>query len=252
VHLFAPRTAWRGGDDPAQIDFLLGAPALGRATLEIVGPDGSVIRSFASDTTTAATPPRPQGGMPGEESNRPAGPAPATRSVPVSEGLHRFEWDLRAASTGGRGAGPTVPPGQYTVRLTIPGERQLTTPLTVDVHPRLVADGITASDLQAQYELSTRVAQLNTDVQRLQADIRAARQRLEGNRRALAALDALEQRVVTQSGQAYAQPMLAAQVSYLNGIVGRGDNRPHRDAYIRFDELRAEADAIRALLQRIR
>jgi hypothetical protein len=138
------------------------------------------------------------------------------------------------------------------VRLTIPGERQLTTPLTVDVHPRLVADGITASDLQAQYELSTRVAQLNTDVQRLQADIRAARQRLEGNRRALAALDALEQRVVTQSGQAYAQPMLAAQVSYLNGIVGRGDNRPHRDAYIRFDELSAEADAIRALLQRIR
>jgi hypothetical protein len=82
--------------------------------------------------------------------------------------------------------------------------------------------------------------------------MRAARERLAGNRNALARLATLEQRVVTQSGQAYAQPMLAAQVSYLNGIVSRGDNRPHRDAYDRYDELRAQADAIRAELQRIR
>jgi hypothetical protein len=40
--------------------------------------------------------------------------------------------------------------------------------------------------------------------------------------------------------------MLAAQVSYLNGIVSRGDNRPHRDAFERYEELRREVERIRA------
>jgi hypothetical protein len=90
------------------------------------------------------------------------------------------------------------------------------------------------------------------DVQQIQADLRTARERLAGNAAAVARLDALEQRVVTRTAQAYPQPMLAAQVSYLNGIVSRGDNRPHRDAYERHDELRAEVDSVKAELERIR
>jgi hypothetical protein len=83
--------------------------------------------------------------------------------------------------------------------------------------------------------------------------VRAARQRLEqdGRTAALRQVDALERRLVTQSGQAYAQPMLLAQISYLNGIVSRGDNRPHRDAFERYAELRRELDSMRVELRRI-
>jgi hypothetical protein len=145
-----------------------------------------------------------------------------------------------------------VPPGRYTARLNVPGAQPLTVPIVVDMYPTLIADGITAAELVAQHDLATRVEQLVNDVQQIQADLRAARERHAGNAAAVARLDALEQRVITRSSQAYPQPMLAAQVSYLNGIVSRGDNRPHRDAYERHDELRAETDAVKAELERIR
>jgi hypothetical protein len=148
---------------------------------------------------------------------------------------------------------PFVVPGHYTVRLGVPGAAPVTTRLDVQLDPRLAADGITAEDLEAQHDLVLRIAALAADAQQFQNDVRAARQRLEQGGRAatLRQVSALEQRLVTQSGQAYAQPMLLAQISYLNGIVSRGDNRPHRDAFERYAELRRELDEMRAEFQRI-
>ena len=111
---------------------------------------------------------------------------------------------------------------------------------------------LAGKNLQAQYELSRQVAQLMADATRLQGDLRVARERLEGNARALRRLDALEARVVTQPGQAYPQPMLVGQVQYLAGIVMRGDNRPGADAFERYAELQREVEAARAELERIR
>ena len=252
AHLFTPGTAYRGSDEPAQIDYHLRDPVRGVMTLDILDASGSVVRSFANDTATA-TPAAQRPGMPGAQAGRFGGPGSSARGLSTDVGLNRFEWDLRAAAPGGgRGSGPMMPPGRYTARLTVPGSQPLTAPIVVEVDPRLAADGITAADLQAQYELATRVAQLMSDVQQIQTNLRAARERRSGNSRALAQIDALEQRVVTRSEQAYPQPMLAAQVSYLNGIVSRGDNRPHRDAYERYDELREQVDAVRSELDRIR
>jgi hypothetical protein len=141
-----------------------------------------------------------------------------------------------------------VPPGRYTARLVVPGAQPLTAPVLVALDPRLAADGITVEDLRAQYELATRVSQLMADVQQMQSDLRAARERFAGNAAALERIAAIEGRVVTRSGQAYPQPMLAAQASYLNGIVSGGDNRPHRDAYERYEELRTQLDWLRAEL----
>ena len=250
AHLFTPRTALRGSGEPAQLDYHLREPARGVVTLDILDSDGNVVRSFQNDTATADPGAEPRPGMPGARARRFGGPNANARGLSVDAGLNRFEWDLRAGGSG-RG-GPMVAPGRYVARLTVPGVQPLTAPVIVDVDPRLVADGITAQDLQAQYELASRVASLMNDVQRLQADLRPARERAEGNAAALAQIDAIHDRVVTRSGQAYPQPMLAAQVSYLNSIVSRGDNRPHRDAYERYEELRAQVDAARAELQRIR
>ncbi|MBR9989983.1 MAG: hypothetical protein KFH98_09520, partial [Gemmatimonadetes bacterium] len=183
------------------------------------------------------------------EAGRAGGSGASGRSLSTDVGINRFEWDLHASA--GSGRGPLAPPGRYTARLTVPNIAPVTTPVVVDLDPRLVADGITTQDLHAQYELATRVAQLASNVQQLQSDLRAARERAANDRDALARVTALEERVVTRSGQAYPQPMLAAQVSYLNGIVSRNDNRPHRDAYERYEELRAEVDKARTELQRI-
>ncbi|MGH7446985.1 MAG: hypothetical protein ACRELT_05465, partial [Longimicrobiales bacterium] len=252
AHLFTPRTAYRGSREPAHIDYFLNGPVQGTVTLEIVDGAGTIMRSFTSDTAAARPSAAARPGMPGSQGAR-FGEAAGAPSLPVATGLNRFEWDLRVsgAGTAGRGAGPMEAPGHYTARLLVPGARPLTAPVVVAVDPRLLADGIGVEDLQAQFELAARVAQLMSDVQQLQSDIRAARDSLAGNTGALARLDALEQRVVTRSGQAYPQPMLAAQISYLNGIVSRGDNRPHRDAYVRHDELRAQVDAARTELQQI-
>lgn len=250
AHLFTPRPALRGSGEPAQLDYYLSEPARGSVTLEILDSDGNVVRSFQNDTAAAVSGAERRPGMPGAQAGRFGGPNANARGLSVDAGLNRFEWDLRAGGSG-RG-GPMVAPGRYVARLTVPGAQPLTVPVIVDVDPRLVADGITAQDLQAQYELASRVATLMNDVQQLQADLRSARERAAGNAAALERIDAIQDRVVTQSGQAYPQPMLAAQVSYLNGIVSRGDNRPHRDAYERYEELRAQVDAARAELQRIR
>jgi photosystem II stability/assembly factor-like uncharacterized protein len=248
VHLFAPRVAYRGGRGEAVIDYYLAASVGGPVTLEFLDGRGDMVRSFtsAASADAAAAPPagRPNGGAS-------SGGANMRRSADA--GVARVSWDLRRAGAGGRGAGPAVVPGRYTVRLSVPGVAPVTTQLEVQLDPRLAADGITADDLQAQHDLALRVAALAADAQQLQDDVRAARQRLEqgGHAAALRQVTALERRLVTQSGQAYAQPMLLAQISYLNGIVSRGDNRPHRDAFERYEELRRELDSLRAELRRI-
>ncbi|HSJ08698.1 MAG TPA: hypothetical protein VK928_02265, partial [Longimicrobiales bacterium] len=220
AHLFAPAPAHRGLGESASIDFHLAGAAGSAVTLDILDAGGAVIRTITVD-------------------------AADTRA-----GINRTSWDLRVAGAG-RASGPAVAPGRFTARLTVPGTAPLAQPLEVLLHPALAADGITAADLQAQHELAVKVATLSADAQQLQQDIRAARERLKDNATALQRLDALDERVVTRSGQAYPQPMLVSQVGYLSGIVSRGDNRPGRDAFERYEELRAAVDAARAELTAI-
>jgi photosystem II stability/assembly factor-like uncharacterized protein len=245
VHLFAPRVAYRGPRGVATIDWYLHSPACGVITLDILDERGTLVRSFTSDAAAdnaAATAARTAG----------AGAGGAAR-ISADAGPTRFTWDLRHAGAGGRGAGPAVLPGRYTVRLSVAGAAPVSTPLDVRMDPRLEADGITLDDLRAHHALALQVAQLGEDVAQLVSDLRSTRQRLEqaNDRRVLQRLAALEQRVSNQPGQAYPQVMLAGQVGYLGGIVMRADNRPHRDAFERYEELRAETNAIRVELQRL-
>jgi hypothetical protein len=244
--VLTPRDAYRG--DPrgteAVIQYYLPEAAPAPVTIEILDERGTVLRTMSSETAageqqrSAASPMRDDDDAPGPRGG--GGPVRVTKQ----KGLNSVTWDLR------REGGVAVLPGTYTVRLRVGQAPPVTTPLEVKLHPYLAADGITVADLQAQHELATKVAQLADDARRLQGELRSARERLQGNAAALQSLDRLERRLTQQPAQAYPQPMLIQQISYLSGIV-RADNRPHNHAFERYEELKRELDAIRAELQRI-
>jgi photosystem II stability/assembly factor-like uncharacterized protein len=167
VILFKPAAAWRvrwntstdmpwppeeptGANPPegAIIDYYLKSAPSGRITLEILQPDGRLIRRYSSDDV--ATPvPEPQ-----------TSPVPTywyrpPQALSTAPGMHRFLWDVHyqplPAGGGGRGglsmgaiphntgpfpSTPWVAPGTYTVKLTV-GGTNYSQPITVKQDPRV-------------------------------------------------------------------------------------------------------------------
>ncbi|MFN0178517.1 MAG: WD40/YVTN/BNR-like repeat-containing protein [Gemmatimonadales bacterium] len=130
------------------------APAK-EARLEILDSTGAVLRAFRPDTLSRAA----RDSVAGEEGFRGrSGPF-----MPNEIGVNRMAWDLRAegATTfpgmilwGASTAGPVVPPGRYTVRVTADGQ-VASAPLAVVRNPRIT--DVTDADLHAQYAFSRRV-----------------------------------------------------------------------------------------------
>jgi hypothetical protein len=82
--------------------------------------------------------------------------------------------------------GPAVPPGRYTVRLTLDG-RQLTAPLAVTRNPWIT--DVTDADLRAQYAFGRQVRDKATEANRAVIAIRRVKTQLD-DRLAKAASDA--------------------------------------------------------------
>jgi photosystem II stability/assembly factor-like uncharacterized protein len=155
-----------------------------------------------------------------------AGVAIARVSATGARGLNRVIWNLRhsdaavsaaASGRGGRGGGvggPLVVPGEYTVRLTVDGQRYERT-LTVREDPRIVitpADRQAWTDIQLQiFRMMPRVAAVNSGLARAAAprpglvlpDVIAENRRLAGE--------------------------LQAQLSGLYGEISRWTGRPTKD-----------------------
>jgi photosystem II stability/assembly factor-like uncharacterized protein len=141
--------------DGAIIDYYLGE-ATTNVTLEILDAQGHVLRHFSSaDSQTI---------------HRPLLPIaerwfPKPETLETGAGEHRFVWDLNAggssAGTGdddaddelGAPSGPRVPPGTYTLRLSVDGV-SLEKPLLVTMDPRCAC---TQAVLDAQYALGQRI-----------------------------------------------------------------------------------------------
>src|SRR5271157_1316610 len=165
AHLFAPRPTYRlprdtntdtplppeepAGKNPpdgAILYYCLKSAASGEIALEILDSGNTLVRRFSS-------------------ADKPEAPAPTLnvatewlrpfQPLSAAAGMHRFIWDLHAApAAGGRGGrgGPPIsaiyrdtpvaqgewmPPGTYTVKLTVDG-RSYTAPLLVKPDPRAV------------------------------------------------------------------------------------------------------------------
>ena len=177
-HLFAPplatRVRWnmfsdtplppeeptgQNPPDGAILDYYLPGDAK-VVTLEIVNPEGDVIRHYSSQDPPERVAP--------ETLPHPTYWIRPPQGLGTSTGHHRFLWDLRREPP--RGArrqfaiaavlentpsgphGPFVPPGRYTVRLTTDGKVQ-ERPIEVRLDPRVQMD---SQALQQQTDFSLR------------------------------------------------------------------------------------------------
>ena len=181
VHLFTTPAGYRSGAGLTISYYLKNATKA--ATLEILDSTGAVLRTLEADTSSG-TAARPRGRRRGGEA-----------SIPTRAGVNRFEWDLRTQGIvsfpgmilwGAGTAGPAVPPGRYTARLTV-DNRVVTAPMMVKRNPWIT--DVTDADLHAQYQFGRRVRDKATEANKAVIAIRNVKAQL-ADRQKKAAEDA--------------------------------------------------------------
>jgi photosystem II stability/assembly factor-like uncharacterized protein len=250
AHLFRPRDAvrarWAGGfggpesgvvlpaapqypPAGAMIDYWIAPGQTGDVRLDVLDASGKVLRTFGSDSVRGAVAPERAG----------------TPLLPKTPGMHRLVWDMAlpgpwdVGRANGRG-GPTALPGTYTLRMTM-GDWTATQPLTLRMDPRMMRDGITQADVEAQLAHDLRVREMVSEVNRLVARIAEAQRTATGD--ALRRLQALEDTLVTPPVR-YSRPGLQAQIAYLYDMTTGPDQRVGRDAIERYEVLRRQLNQV--------
>jgi len=166
-----------------------------------------------------------------------------------SKGLHRFSWDMRrvgpvsGSSLRSRG-GPMVAPGNYSIRLKI-GDKFYNQTLRLVNDPRL--KGVSVADLKEQELFILKIMELSVDSRNFTKQVTDRRKVIsdqikQGKRRNKnlendEKLAKIEGELVTARGT-YMQPMLNDQIGYLSSMLGRADQKPGKDAYERYEELK--------------
>ena len=174
----------------------------------------------------------------------------ATVRLPSEAGAHRFVWDLRlpgpwsanVARSGRRG--PMVRPGRYEARLVV-GDWSATEAFQVRLDPRVAAEGLTSTDIRAQVDLALEARDALSEARLAVARMEQAR--VDG---ALGALRDIYDELVTASIR-YSQPRVVDQLQYLYSNLIVADQRPGRDAELRYDDLRAALDEQMAALEQL-
>jgi photosystem II stability/assembly factor-like uncharacterized protein len=151
----------------AIVDYYLPAQAT-KITLQILDAQGHVLRHFSSDEKPNANPPL----LPIAERW-----FPKPQILETGAGEHRFVWDLAA---GGQSAGmedednasaappgSRVPPGNYTLRLTVDG-KQMERPLRVLMDPRVT---VTTQELEQQFTLADSIYERTLQSRKAMAEL---------------------------------------------------------------------------------
>ena len=253
AHLFRPRDSYRMRYRPTRrtdVPYYPGASVIinyhlrsaSGAQLDILDEQQQIVRSFvSSDTDTdgdtgAAEPDMATGFF--RQGNK-----PQLRGV---AGFHRFRWDMRHEGVGGgrrsRG-GPMVAPGIYTARLTV-DDQEYVQEFRILPDPRVEASGITLEDMKAQEELALKVLDMRREAQQMAGRVKKALNSEGTPPDSKGKLETLDRELSTQEGR-YMTPMLVDQLRYLYGMLDRADQRPGRDAYDRFEELKTKLEGIR-------
>lgn len=200
--------------DGAIIDYYLRSDAA-KVSLQILDSQGHVIRHYSSeDKSTVKRPP-----MPIAERW-----FPKPQVLATGDGEHRFVWDLRVGGSGtGQGdddedessipPGPRVPPGTFTVRLSVDGST-MEQPLKVIMDPRTSA---TPEVLNQQFTLANSIY-----VQTL------------ASRKAMAELQSVESQLKKEAGEennpAELESTLHDALQKLNEIKGDGNNQDKKNS----------------------
>ncbi|MEQ9398657.1 MAG: hypothetical protein RJQ04_05765 [Longimicrobiales bacterium] len=163
--LFDPPAAYRSANGVILSWWSADEPQNGR--LEVVDASGEVVRTFHPQDTTV-------------ERDRWSGTA-----LPMEQGLNTLQWDLTTDPWtsfpgmilwGVRNTAPVVPPGTYTLRLTLDGRTQ-TSQVEVRANPWI--EDITVADLQAQYAFGRRIWEKVDEANRAVVAIRRAKAQVD-------------------------------------------------------------------------
>jgi len=235
VRLYQPRDGYRtraAASYQPVIEYFLPASATGTVTIDILDAKGQAVNSYNSETP--APDPEAAGGSGGGRGR--GGPPSRVTKTP---GLNRFTWDVQHAS--GFGA----PPGAYQVKLTANGQT-LTQPLTVLIDPRLAAEGVTAADLQEQFDHIVRMRELVASLAQVAARVRDALSKNDPRAAPLAA-----KLFVDPPGVRYGKPGLQEQINYLAGMTRGVDQKIGRDAIERYHVLKNALEDLRLEVDRV-
>jgi hypothetical protein len=190
----------------ALIDYYLKSPASAPVKLEILDPEGRVVRQYSSDDKMSPVKP--------ETLEFPASWRPAREPLSTAAGMHRWIWDLHYApvATGNRfgeddfgfaPSGVTALPGAYTVKLTAAGH-SYSQPLTVKMDPRIETS---AADLRKQFQAAVEVSHWQSEVhdsqrgvRQLLSQARQLRSQVKNNAALLAGLDTLVEKAQDIAG----------------------------------------------------
>ncbi len=148
------------------IDYYLSGAARTPVVIDVLSSDGRVVRHWSSAHPAKPVDPKSVDYTPHWIA---ADPVPA-----ADAGAHRFVWDFHESSPDG----PLVPPGSYTVRLSVDGATYARAARVLR-DPRVAA---TDSDLVAQYDLALRIEALRSNVTAARAKAEAIAKGLSGER----------------------------------------------------------------------
>jgi hypothetical protein len=171
AHLFTPAVGLRSSPGVTLSWRLADKPK--RASLAVIDSLGVVVREFTGDTAAATT--GPVGGRRRGTSS----------TFAIASGMTRLTFDLRATGIesfpgmilwGAGTAGPALPPGRYTVRLTVDGQ-ELKAPLRIQRSPLL--PDVTDADLRAQYTFGRQIRDKTNEAQRAVIEIRRVKAQLD-------------------------------------------------------------------------
>ncbi|MDX1939659.1 MAG: hypothetical protein SFU99_03860 [Saprospiraceae bacterium] len=269
VSLFAPRDAYRMYYRGNQND-VPNFPAPGltmhyylskdaeNIQLEILDEKGKIIRAFGNGK------PEPSSNAERDMQTNFLQGGNTGLNLSTKAGLHRIVWDMRHlgawdanANRSGR-SGPMVAPGRYEARLKA-GNETLTQDFFIRMDPRIAHTDLTIEDLRVQEALALQVRDLSSEAKKfldalkneqkkLNEQPKTAKKKKEIDRmnqtnvilkQILAALETEEGRYMT--------PMLVAQLQYLSSMIDGADQRPGKDAFERYEELKAWYESLKQL-----
>ena len=271
-HLFAPRDAhlvypssgrgeyWPEGPvRGAQFHYTLAEAPDDAVTLDVLDQQGTVLRSFTSDSTAA------------EENDDLA-------LIPAEAGMNHVAWDMmtegvdtpEGAIVWGYTGGVKVVPGTYQVRLTVGADSQ-TRSFEVLKDPRLT--DVTQADLMAQHQMATTIRDTLQSVYDGIHKLRSVRDQVHSvakyaEEAGLSAdistqadtvaskLSDLETELIQVQAESFQDvinypPKLDNQYAYLYGYVTGPNGAPTEGARVRFSDLNDQWTTLHDRLQTI-
>jgi photosystem II stability/assembly factor-like uncharacterized protein len=235
------------------LDYYLPAEPASEISIEVTDAAGSHVRTITSEA-------------PKREASENSGTAMANirprqaakGDLDKSAGFHRFTWDMRHEGPWDSNAsrslrnGPLVAPGIYTFTLSVDGQNYVQK-ADIKLDPKSAAAGMTDAIINEQVALSLKVVALQSEAEKMLAEIDKELKPLEKKykkkassktKRRIDQLESVKYMLETKSGN-YMERKVLSQISYLNRMLNRADQKPGKDAYERYDELKAELDKVR-------